>query len=216
MSEKEIEDLKEEIKRLKEKPPEIFDKKGELKKNKEEINDLKEKVKSVSTELARVAKEKDELASQIDKAVNTAAYHSNLSKRYQQDYEVLKKYRSQDLIENLIPVLDAFNFAFKNEAPPEAKNYLIGFNYVYSQLLKILEDEGVKIIEPKKGDKFDASIHNAIESIPTVDNTLVHTIEKFLTNGYQLKERLIKPANVIVYVEGQEEEQENAQVHKED
>ena len=55
-------------------------------------------------------------------------------------------------------------------------------------------------IAPVVGNKFDHNVHSAVESVETEDEKLVGTIQSVRLNGYKLKDRLIRPATVVVYV----------------
>ena len=137
---------------------------------------------------------------QFGKAMATAAHHENLSKYYKNEYEKSLKYRSQSVIESILPALDGFHFAFSVPAPTqEAENYKVGFEFVNKLLMSALESEGVSEILPKVGEKLDSSRHSAVEIVETEDETLVDTISKVMLKGYMLKDRIIRPANVAVY-----------------
>ena len=160
----------------------------------EEDKEKPKKVKNVSQE------EYDKLMGQFEKAMNTAAHHQNLSKYYQSEYDKVLKYRSQYLMENLLPVIDSFELAFKFEAPTkEALNYRMGFEYIYRMLIKSLEDEGLAVITPKVGDLFNGDIEQIVDVIETEDEKLDNHIAEVLLNGYKLKDRLLRPGNVKIY-----------------
>ena len=122
-------------------------------------------------------------------------------KHYKQEYENFAKYRSQAMIEKIIPALDSFQMAFSLPATTkETENYRIGFEFILRQLKDALENEGVIEIAPVVGNKFDHNVHSAVESVETEDEKLVGTIQSVRLNGYKLKDRLIRPATVVVYV----------------
>ncbi len=102
-----------------------------------------------------------------------------------------------DMANSLLPILDGFEMALKNEpTTPEMKNYLIGFSYVYKNLLNVLNDEGVIQLSPKVGDKFDVKTMHAVE---TVDDEGEEDIVKSVTlKGYKLHDHLIRAAMVVV------------------
>src|SRR5574344_1845104 len=57
---------------------------------------------------------------------------ANLRKDIQKDHQEVIKYRVEGLVDNLLPVFDAFDIALKAEVKnEETKNYLLGFKYVY-------------------------------------------------------------------------------------
>lgn len=121
----------------------------------------------------------------------------NLRKSLEKDFQTAMKYRSEGFIEELLPVLDSFHSALSNEpTDPALKNYLIGFQYIYRNLVTALENEGVTEIAPHVGDKFDASVMNAVDIVETdgEENLIVRVYSK----GYKLKDRLVRPVNVSV------------------
>jgi molecular chaperone GrpE len=148
----------------------------------------------------------DELQDQYVKALTTAAHHENLRKYYQAEYERSLKYRSQTALELMLPALDGFQMAFKFPAPTkEAENYRVGFEFVYKLLIDALGSEGMEQFTPKVGETYDPINEQAIESIETEDSEKNGTIAQVLLNGYRLKDRLIRPASVKIYVKKKED-----------
>lgn len=180
----------------------------ETKKKKEKHISKKEYDKLVAEleeEKEKVAQEQQRYA----KALETAAYHKNLGERYQREYDSLIKYRSQALIESLLNVIDNFELAFKFEAPTkEAQNYRVGFEFVYKMMLESLKGEGLEIITPTVNQEYDAKIHQAIEAVETEDEASVNKIAEVLLNGYKVKDRVVRPSTVKVYVLKKEEKVE--------
>lgn len=170
----------------------------------EEVEDKKlsrKQVKKYEKDIEELNKQVFDWQQKYALALNTAAHHENLMKHYKQEYENFAKYRSQAMIEKIIPALDSFQMAFSLPATTrETENYRIGFEFILRQLKDALENEGVIEIAPVVGNKFDHNVHNAVESIETEDEKLVGTIQSVRLNGYKLKDRLIRPATVVVYV----------------
>jgi molecular chaperone GrpE len=79
---------------------------------------------------------------------------------------------------------------------PKVKNYLVGFEYIYNQLQQAMENEGVKVIPIKVGDAFNVKTMNALEAVE--DEGPPDRIIKILSPGYQLHDRVVKPALVVV------------------
>ncbi len=122
---------------------------------------------------------------------------ANLRKSMEKDQREALKYRVEGFAQNLLQVLDAFDMAFKQEATNDVvKNYLVGFQYVYKQLVNILTDEGIIEIEPKVGDKFDESTMHAVDTVE--DEGEENIVKKINLKGYKLYEHLIRPAMVVV------------------
>ncbi len=121
---------------------------------------------------------------------------ANLRKDIEKDHQEIKKYRIEGFVDNLVRILDAFDMALKNEPKnEETKNYLTGFKYVYSQLIDLIKSEGVEVIEPKIGDKFDETTMHAVE---TVEDEGEENIVKVVScKGYKLHNHLIRASMVV-------------------
>lgn len=69
-------------------------------------------------------------------------------------------------------------------------------NLIYNKLVSILEGLDVKIINVQPNDKFDVKYHNAIS---TIEGGVSGTISQVLCPAYLRNDKVIKPANVIVF-----------------
>ena len=176
----------------------------------------KKSVKKLEKEIEELTKQLNDWQQKYALALNTAAHHENLMKHYKHEYENFAKYRSQAMVEKIIPALDSFQMAFSLPATTkETENYRIGFEFILKQMKDALESEGVVEIAPEVGNKFDHNVHNAVESIETEDDKLVGTIQAVRLNGYKLKDRLIRPATVVVYVKKVKKEENINEVNEE-
>lgn len=124
----------------------------------------------------------------------------NARKRDEEDRKEFVKLANERLIEDLIPVLESFDMAMGNKEAWEKadKNWRIGVEYIYSQLTKALADNGLKEINPKIGEKFDHSKHEAASYEPVGDAKLDHTITGVVQKGYSLNGKLLRPPKVKV------------------
>lgn len=121
----------------------------------------------------------------------------NLRKSVEKDHHEAIKYRAEGFVSNLLPILDGFHMALQNEAKTEEmKNFLIGFEYIYRNLVSVLENEGVSEISPKINDEFDANTMQALEA--QYDEGKENRVLKVMVKGYKLHEHLVRPAVVIV------------------
>lgn len=178
---------------------------------------LKKQIKKLEKENETLNKEVADWQQKYALALNTAAHHENLMKHYKNEYESFAKYRSQAMIEKIIPALDSFQMAFSLPATTkETENYRIGFEFILRQMKDALENEGVIEIAPVVGNKFDHNVHSAVESIETEDDKLVGTIQMVRLNGYKLKDRLIRPATVVVYIKKIEKKEESINIVNEE
>jgi molecular chaperone GrpE len=155
-----------------------------------------EEAKKVEEELAKANEEAVHRKNEYYKAYADMA---NLRKDIERDHREIKKYRIEGFVDKLIAVLDGFEMAFRAPAQsPEVKNYLTGFQYIYNQLLKTLEDEGVSVIEPKVGDKFDVDTMHVVETVE--DPGEEHIVKKVSCKGYKLYDHLIRAAMVTTSI----------------
>ena len=134
----------------------------------------------------------------------------NLRKSLEKDHNEAIRYRAMGFVENLLNVLDSFYMALSNKpSNPEVANYVMGFNFIYKNMVQALEDEGVTEIYPKIGDKFNPQTMQAIEK--REDEGEENRILQVSRKGYMLHDRLIRAAEVIVSAkkENKENDQES-------
>ena len=94
-----------------------------------------------------------------------------------------------------------------NVTSQEMKNFLVGFEFIYRNLVSVLENEGVSELAPKVGDQFDPSTMQAIETVYD-ENIKPNTITKVNVKGYKLHDRLIRPSIVVVSTNKKDEPKE--------
>ena len=108
---------------------------------------------------------------------------------------------TERFIEELLPVLDAYDMAFANKDAWEKveKNWRMGVEYIHQQLLKVLAENGVTPIDGNVGDAFDHNLHESIESVETDDAGKDHTLAQIIQSGYKIGERILRPVRVKVF-----------------
>ena len=121
----------------------------------------------------------------------------NLRKVIEKDHHEAIRYRAEGFVSDLLPILDGFHMALQNEAKSEEmKNFLIGFEYIYRNLVSVLENEGVTEFAPKVNDEFDPNTMQALET--KYDEGKPNRVMQVMVKGYKLHDHLIRPAVVIV------------------
>ena len=158
-----------------------------------------EQGKSLVEELEDQLKKANE---EIDKWKNSYyldyADMKNLRNSLEKEQVEVRKYRGIGFVEELLPILDSFHVVLSNEPDdPKLKNYLVGFKFIYQNMLRVLENEGVTEIAPAVGDKFNEATMNAVD---TVEEEPVGVVKKVSANGYKLHDRIIRPAQVTVSI----------------
>lgn len=120
----------------------------------------------------------------------------NSKKDFEEQKKDFVKFAKGDLIIQIIPVLDSFDMAFQNTSGvPE--EWLKGVKHIYSQFLSILEENGVKQINPV-GEKFDINQHTSAEMIKVDDESQESIILEVIQKGYSLNNKIIREARVKV------------------
>ena len=119
---------------------------------------------------------------------------TNFKKREEKARADFKKFASSNLIEELLPVLDNFDRALKDQDSEDS--FVKGIMMTRDSLWKVLEKEGLEEIE-SDGVEFDPNFHHAFQTEENEDfksNYIIETYQK----GYKLNDRVIRPSMVKV------------------
>lgn len=147
----------------------------------------------LNEEIARLAQEKNELEQRL---LRIQAEYENFKKRSQKEKEAASKYKSQDLVNELLPAMDNLERAVKAETSEANSGLVEGIRMVQNQLQDALKSQGVTEIEAVEKE-FDPNLHHAVmqvEDETRESNIIVEELQK----GYMLKDRVIRPAMVKV------------------
>ena len=133
-----------------------------------------------------------------DRALRVQAEISNMQRTNARDRQNAAKYRSQSLATNLLEVVDNFERALTTEVTSDdALTLKKGIEMVHGQLLSALEREKVTMIDPLN-EPFDPNFHQAVSTMPAEEGQATDVVVNVLQKGYQLDDRVIRPAMVIV------------------
>lgn len=137
-----------------------------------------------------------ELLQWRDKALRTAAEYDNYRKRSAKEREESMRYANQRLLEELLPVIDNFDMGMQAASADTSSMIYIGMSMVQRQLQDFLTNLGVTEIPAEIGHIFDHNLHEAIqrEESPEAEGAILRIVRK----GYRLKDRLLRPSNVVV------------------
>jgi len=171
-------------------------------KNKEEEELVEEQVEMTQDEVQDIEKEPstDELiAQEKDKYLRLFAEFENYKKRTTKERIELFKTPSQDVMTALLPILDDFERALTHiDDDKEAEELRKGVLLIYQKLVTTLEQKGLSKMEVKKGDTFDAEIHEAITQIPAPSKKLKGKVVDIIDQGYKLGEKVIRFPKVVI------------------
>lgn len=133
-----------------------------------------------------------------DRYLRIQAEMANMRKRNQKEREDAAKYRSQDIAKELLPVIDNLERAMAIEVSDEQGESLKkGLEMVMNTFRTALKSEGIEEINPV-GESFDPNFHQAVQTVPAEDGQATDTVVNVLQKGYILKDRVLRPAMVIV------------------
>lgn len=144
---------------------------------------------------------KSEVAEWQDRFLRKAAEFENYRKRVEKEkIDALVAAKSSVLVE-FLPVLDACERALKSFGDSKGgaaglQQYQEGVELIYRQLFDTANRVGVVPMEVE-GKQFDPHMHEALsreENLEIEENVVV----KELRRGYLYKDRLLRPAQVIV------------------
>ncbi|MGE0529610.1 MAG: nucleotide exchange factor GrpE [Bdellovibrionales bacterium] len=150
-----------------------------------------------SVELEALKKQAGEREEYLDLARRTQAEFQNYQKRNQREREQERQFLAGSLMRDLLPVLDNLERALNAAQKEGEQSPLVqGVGMVQTQFLDLLKRNGVSPIEAV-GQPFDPKLHEALVQQPSPDhppNTVIQVVE----NGYQIFDRVLRPAKVIV------------------
>src|SRR5271170_6500310 len=131
-----------------------------------------------------------------DLALRSEADLQNFRKRAMREKEDALKYANASFLERLVPILDNFDMGMAAARNDKNSAILAGLEMVAKQFQDFLAETGVQPIDAV-GQKFDPNLHEALAQEASKDVPEGIVIRQ-LRKGYKLKDRLLRPANVIV------------------
>jgi len=163
----------------------------------------KEKKNKDKEKIAKLEADYKELKNEYLKVY---AEMENTKRRLNEQAVKDRKYASQNVVGELINPIDMLikivNMPSDN---PEVKNYQIGFQMIANQLLDILKSEGLSHVE-SLGKEFDPKTMQAVETCESEED---NKVLKVMQEGYMYKDRVLRPAMVVVGKKKQEVKEEN-------
>jgi len=154
--------------------------------------------------LARELEEaRGEAAEAQDRFLRARADMENFRKRIERTYSDRTHAAKKDLLQKLLGVKDNLERAVQYGSNAQnGEGVLEGVKLTQYQLDQILQSEGVQAIDAM-GQAFDPRIGEAVQSVndPSVPD---HTVVQVVRAGYTYGDEVLRPAQVIVSVHGEE------------
>jgi len=154
-----------------------------------------EKIKKLKEELKKCDADKKEY---LDGWQRSRAEHINYKKDEGKRFEDMARFVASGLIDDILPVLDSFDLAFRNYRQPvsggHGKAEEQGILIIRSQLEDVLKKRGLLEIVVKTGDEFDPSNH---ESLGEIESEYAEgKIAEVVQRGYMLRDKVLRPVRV--------------------
>lgn len=166
----------------------------------DEVTTLRKQVEELTKNYQDLLKDNEAKEKQAkdweNKYYTVYADMANTRKQVEKENQEFKRYAVQSTIQEIIPVLDSFDMALKNEPQDEKiKNYVAGFKMIHSKLLNVLKQLGIEIINPQVGEEFNP---HSMEAFSTVDGEKDNLVAETFLKGYRLHDHLLRSAGVII------------------
>lgn len=175
----------------------ILELKTQIETKQNKIHELNNKYDQLNKDFVNIINQKaSEAQKQVDNEIK------NFQAKYEKEIAEIKKYAVADSIPELLNIFSKFDFAVSQDVDnPKVKNFLVGLKMFSAMFKTWLKSIGVEEIEVKVGDQFDPNIMDAIdvEQKPTQKDDHV---EKIVSKGYKLHDRIIQHVGVIVAKRG--------------
>jgi molecular chaperone GrpE len=148
---------------------------------------------SAAEQLQKLLAEKQELMNTL---VRRQADFENYRKRIEKERQQERHRGVEGLIEQLLPMLDAFDRALVGHDDPANADYRKGFEMIRGQLWSALAKQGLERVQ-SVGKEFDPHLHHAIENVETAEHAPGVVVGE-LQPGYLFHGRVLRPAMVRV------------------
>ena len=135
-----------------------------------------------------------ENAQYLDRLARLQAEFENFRKRNLREQKEFRDYALADALKQLLPILDSLDRATKVEG--SAEDLRSGVELIDRQFHDVLTKLGVEPIAAK-GQPFDHNLHQAVQTVEREDVDENQVVEE-LARGYRLRERVLRPAMVLV------------------
>ncbi len=173
----------------------------------DDVNDSTSDDEDIGDDQISVEEERDELRDQL---LRTLADNENLRRRTERELAAAKKFGAMGFARDLMTSVDNLEKAIelipenKDELDETLKNILIGVEMTGREIASVLERHAIIKILPD-GEKFDYNLHQAMFEVPT-NEVEPGTVIQVVQSGYQLHDRLLRPAMVGVSKPAEEQE----------
>ena len=162
-----------------------------------------EEISEEAEEITELEKTQLELEETRDKLLRLAAEFENFKKRMARERGLALKYAEESIIKELLPAIDNLERALEQgKETHNAEDLLAGVELTHKGLLTTLEKFEVASMDCV-GAPFDPNHHEAL-AMEETDEMDPNSVLKEFQKGYTYKDRLIRPAKVVVSKKAEE------------
>ncbi len=132
-----------------------------------------------------------------DLAYRIQAELDNFRKRTARDMQEARSFANADLLRSLLTILDNFEMGIEAARAESEKSVIfMGMSMVQRQVKDFLTEQGVTEVEAL-GKTFDPNVHDAVAQEPSAEQP-EGIVLRVGRRGFRMKERLLRPASVVV------------------
>jgi len=122
----------------------------------------------------------------------------NARREDEKRFDEFRKFAESSLLSDLLPALDAFENAFKEESWKNVdKAWQDGIKFLYNQLVGVLKEHKLEEVDTI-GKKFNPEEHESIEEVEVEDEKNEGIVMESSRKGYSINKKIIRPAQVKV------------------
>ncbi len=166
---------------------------------KEQAENPEENLESAAADVGPeidTAQSAEELKRQYEEMRNKYLYllsdFQNYKRHVAKERMELQVTAGRDILAALLPVLDDFDRAARNNAIDE------GIALIHHKLVQTLQSKGLQPIEVQAGLDFDPDTQEAVAEVPAPSEQLKGKIVDIVEKGYRLGDRILRYAKVVV------------------
>ncbi len=142
-----------------------------------------------------------ELAALKEQSLRYLAEAENTKRRAERESNDARAFAIQRFSKDLLDAADILGRAVasapKDTTDPAVKNFVLGIEMTEKSLQTAFERNGLKRLEPARGDRFDPHVHQAMMEQPA-EGVAPGAVVMVMQPGYELFGRVIRPAMVAV------------------
>jgi molecular chaperone GrpE len=133
-----------------------------------------------------------------ERLLRLSADFENFKKRAARERDEVRRSTTESVLNRLLPVLDNFDMALAAADQPgtSVETLKEGVGMIHGQLRAAANGFGLEEINAV-GQAFDPSLHEAVSQQESADVPEGHVVQQ-LRKGYRLRDRLLRPASVVV------------------